>query len=99
MKITAGDLKKVDFIFRNNEIWQMQKVEFNYQGRGQAVVRTKAKSVTSGKNVDISFKSNDDVDTVDVSVVSMQFLYKDNQTLHFMDEKNRSEEHTSELQS
>ncbi len=87
MKITAGDLKKGDFLFRNSEIWQVQKTEFNYQGRGQAVVRTKVKSVTSTKNVDLTFKSNDDVRTVDVTVIPMQFLYKDQDSLHFMDEK------------
>ncbi len=87
MKKTSGNLKRGDFIIRDAEIWQIQKTEFNYQGRGQAVVRTKIKSVTSGKNIDVAYKSNDDVETVDVSVSSMQFLYKDKANLHFMDEK------------
>lgn len=87
MKKTSGDLKKGDFIFRNNEIWHVLKTEFNYQGRGQAVVKTKIKSVTSAKNIDVSFKSNDDVEIIDVSVVPMQFLYKDKNNLHFMEEK------------
>src|SRR3989344_415364 len=87
MRITAGDLKKGDFIFRNNEIWQIQKTEFNYQGRGQAVVRVRVKSATSGKSLDVTYKSNDDVESVEVSVVPMQFLYKNQTNLHFMDEK------------
>lgn len=87
MKVTAGDLKKGDFLSRNGEIWQVQKTDFNYQGRGQAVVKSKVKSVTSGKNIEISFKSNDGVETIDVSVLPMQFLYKDQTGLHFMDEK------------
>ncbi|MBI2049329.1 elongation factor P [Candidatus Roizmanbacteria bacterium] len=88
MKVTAGDLKRGDFLFRSEEIWQIQKAEFNYQGRGQAVVRIKIKSVASEKNIDITYKSNDDVEIVDVSVVPMQFLYKDQSNLHLMDEKN-----------
>lgn len=85
MKKTAGDLKKGDFIYHQNDIWQVQKTEFNFQGRGQATMRTKIKNVTSGKNVDNNYKTGDSVETVDVDTLEMQFLYKDAQELHFMD--------------
>lgn len=85
MKKTAGDLKKGDFIFHQGGIWQVQKTEFNFQGRGQATMRTKLKNVASSKNVDNNYRTGDGVETVDVDTIEMQFLYKDGQELHFMD--------------
>lgn len=84
MKKTAGDLKKGDFIYHQNDIWQVQKTEFNFQGRGQATMRTRLKNVTSNKNVDNNYKTGDGVETVDVDVVEMQYLYKNTHELHFM---------------
>src|SRR5438105_2751440 len=87
MKINAGNLKKGDFILHNSEIWQVQKTEFNFQGRGMAVMRTKIKNITSGKNVDVTYKTVAEVEQVDVESREMQYLYTDAQNLYFMDER------------
>lgn len=87
MRITAGNLKKGDFLLHQNEIWQVQKAEFSFQGRGMAVVRIKVKAVSSGKNIDITLKSVDSVELADVTTIQMQYLYNDGSQLHFMDEK------------
>jgi elongation factor P len=87
MRKTAGDLKKGDFILYQGDIWQVQKTEFNFQGRGMATVRTKIKSVASGKNIDVTYKSPEAIETADVESVEMQFLYKDQDSLHFMNER------------
>lgn len=87
MKIETGSLKKGDFILHQNEVWQVQKTEFSFQGRGMAVVRTKLKNTVSGKNIDMTFKSVAQVDKADVNNVEMQYLYDDGQNLHFMNER------------
>lgn len=87
MKTNAGNLKKGEFIFYQGDVWQVVKTEFSFQGRGMAVMRTKIKNVQSGKNVDVTFKTADSVEIVDVEARQMQFLYSDEKSLHFMDEK------------
>ena len=87
MRTGAGDFKKGDFILHQGEAWQVQKTEFSFQGRGMAVVRIKIKSISSQKNIDLTVKSVESLELVDVSTVEMQYLYKDNVSLHFMNHK------------
>lgn len=87
MKINAGNLKKGDFISYQNEIWQVQKAEFYSPGKGSALMKTRIKNLLSIKNINYTFKSNEQVELVDVESVEMQYLYKDAQNLHFMNER------------
>lgn len=85
MATQAGNLKRGEFIRYQSEIWQVQKTEFYSPGKGSALMRTKLKNVTSGKTIDYNFKSNESVDTVEVSSIEMQYLYKDKENAYFMD--------------
>ncbi len=87
MKINAGNLKKGDFIRYQNEIWQVQKAEFYSPGKGSALMKTRIKNLLSVKNIDYTFKSNEQIETVDVESIEMQYLYKDLENLHFMNER------------
>ncbi len=87
MKTNAGNLKKGDFILHQGEIWQIQKAEFYSPGKGSALMKTKIKNLLSGKNIDFTYKSNEQVETVDVESIEMQYLYKDDANLYFMDER------------
>ncbi len=87
MRTTAGNLKKGDFVVHLGEVWQVQKADFNFQGRGMATVRLKIKSIGSGKTMDLTQKSVDSLELADVETVQMQYLYNDGSQLHFMDEK------------
>ena len=88
MRTNAGNLKKGEFVFYQNEIWQAMKAEFYSPGKGSALMRVKLKNVITGKNIDFTYKSNEQVETVDVESVEMQYLYKDNENLYFMNERN-----------
>lgn len=87
MEINAGNLKKGDFISYQGEIWQIQKAEFYSPGKGSALMKTKIKNLITGKNIDVTFKSNEKVLLIEVASVEMQFLYKDQENLYFMEEK------------
>ena len=87
MKVNAGNLKKGDFITYQNEVWQVQKADFYSPGKGSALMKSKIKSIVSGKNIDYTFKSQEQVETLDVSSVEMQYLYADNENLYFMNER------------
>jgi elongation factor P len=86
MKVNAGNLKRGEFIIYNGEIHAVTKVEFYSPGKGSAVMRTSLKNVKSGKSLNYTYKSQEDVETVDVDVVELQYLYKDNEFLYFMNE-------------
>jgi len=86
-RISAGSLKKGDFISYQQEIWQVQKAEFYSPGKGSALMRTKLKNIVSGKTIDYTFKSNEFVEIIEVASVEMQYLYKDNEYAYFMDER------------
>lgn len=87
MKINAGNLKKGDFIYYQNEIWQTQKADFYSPGKGSALMKAKIKNLVSGKNIDYTFKSNETVETLDVTSIELQYLYKDAEFMYFMDER------------
>ncbi len=87
MKVNAGNLKKGDFIFHNNEIWQIQKADFYSPGKGAALMKTRIKNIISGKNIEYTYKSNEQVDVLEVNSIEMQYLYHDNENLYFMDER------------
>ena len=87
MNTNAGNLKKGEFIRYQNEFWQIQKAEFYSPGKGSALMKTRIKNLLSGKNIDYTFKSNEVVEIVDIDSIEMQFLYKDAQELHFMNER------------
>jgi elongation factor P len=87
MRTNAGNLKKGEFIRYQNEIWQVQKAEFYSPGKGSALMKSKIKNIISGKNVDYTFKSNEEVETLDVTSIEMQYLYKDAEFAYFMDER------------
>jgi len=81
----AANLKKGAFIRYQNDIWQLQKTEFYSPGKGSALMRTKIKNVSNGKTINYTFKSQEDVETVEVSSSEMQYLYKDSERAFFMD--------------
>ncbi len=85
MKVNAGNLKKANFIMHKGSVYQVVKTEFYSPGKGSALMRTKLKSVSTGKNVEYTFKSNEMIDTLDVEAKEVQFLYSDNESLYFMD--------------
>ena len=87
MKTNAGNLKKGVFIQYQNEIWQIQKAEFYSPGKGSALMKVRIKSVLSGKNLDYAFKSGENVETIDVESIEMQYLYKDADNMYFMEER------------
>ena len=87
MKVGAGNLKKGEFVYHQEEIWQVQKAEFYSPGKGSALMKAKIKNVLNGKNIDYTYKSNEIVDTVDVESIEMQYLYKDNEYVYFMNER------------
>lgn len=87
MRISAGNLKKGDFVHFQGGICQVQKADFYSPGKGSALMKSRLKNLITAKNVEYAYKSNEQVEVLDVVSVEMQYIYKDNENLYFMDER------------
>ncbi|MCY4380173.1 MAG: elongation factor P [Proteobacteria bacterium] len=71
-----------------DELWIIVECQHVNPGKGSAFVKTKLKSLQSGKIVELNFKAGvDKLGVPDVELVTMQYLYSDGQDYHFMNEK------------
>ncbi len=59
--------------------------QFVKPGKGQAFCRVKLKNLLQGNVIDRTYKSGEKVAPADIVEKSMQFLYVDGETYHFMD--------------
>jgi len=81
---TTSDIKNGLCIRYNNDIYKIIEFLHVKPGKGPAFVRTKLKSVTSGKVIDNTFPSGRKLDDVRVETQKFQFLYPEGDTYHFM---------------
>jgi len=72
----------------NNDVFSVVEFQHVKPGKGAAFVRTKLKSLTSGKVLDNTFPAGHKIDIVRVERRKFQYLYNDDMGYHFMDEEN-----------
>jgi elongation factor P len=83
--ITTSDFTKSTFIEFKGEPYQIVEFQHVNPGKGSAFVRTKLKSLKTGKVQEFTFKSGESVTEVPVSTREMQYLYKEGGNYVFMD--------------
>ncbi|MEX0273979.1 MAG: elongation factor P [Flavobacteriaceae bacterium] len=81
----TSDIRKGLCIRHNNDIFKIVEFLHVKPGKGPAFVRTKLKSVTSGKVLDNTFSAGHKIETVRVETRAYQYLYSEGDTYHFMD--------------
>ncbi len=81
---STSDIRKGLCIKYNHDIFKIIEFLHVKPGKGPAFVRTKLKSVTTGKVIDNTFSSGHKIEDVRVETRSYQFLYADGETFHFM---------------
>ena len=81
---STSDIRKGLCIRYNNDIYKIIEFLHVKPGKGPAFVRTKLKSVSSGKVLDNTFSAGHKIEDVRVETRSYQFLYSEGQTFHFM---------------
>lgn len=72
----------------NNDLYTIVEFLHVKPGKGPAFVRTKLKSLTSGKTIENTFNSGVKIDIVRIERRKYQFLYKDESGYHFMNTEN-----------
>lgn len=82
---TTADFRNGLCLEFNNDLYTIVEFQHVKPGKGGAFVRTKLKSLTSGKVIENTFNSGVKVTTARVEKRPHQFLFKDDTGYHFMD--------------
>ena len=88
---TSSDIRKGLCIKYNNDIYKIIEFLHVKPGKGPAFVRTKLKSVTSGKVIDNTFSAGHKIEDVRVETHKFQYLYNEGDTYHFMNTEDYSQ--------
>ena len=81
---STSDIRNGLCIKYNHDIYKIIEFLHVKPGKGPAFVRTKLKSVTTGKVIDNTFSAGHKIDEVRVETHKFQYLYNDGDTYHFM---------------
>jgi len=68
----------------DGEPCNLTEVEFVKPGKGQAFVRIKYRTLTTGRVNERTLKSGEPLEAADVLETTMQYLYSDGESWHFM---------------
>lgn len=69
----------------NHDYYKVVEFQHVKPGKGNAFVRTKLKSLTTGRVIDNTFPAGHKINDIRVERRKYQFLYKDEMGYHFMD--------------
>ncbi len=92
---STNDLKNGLVLNLEGQLWQVVEFQHVKPGKGPAFVRTKLKSVMSGKVVDKTFNAGLKIETANVDKRNMQYLYNDGTDYIFMDGDTYDQIHVS----
>jgi len=81
---SSGDIRKGLCMVFNNDIYKVIEFLHVKPGKGPAFVRTKLKSVTTGRVVDNTFSAGNKIEEVRVETRKYQYVYPEGDDFHFM---------------
>jgi len=81
---TTSDIRNGLCIVYNSDTYKITDFQHVKPGKGPAFVRTKLKSLTSGKVIDNTFSAGHKIEEVRVETRKYQYLYAEGETYHFM---------------
>lgn len=83
--ITTADFRKGMFVIFKSEPHQIVEFQHVNPGKGSAFVRTRLKSLKTGRVQEFTYKAGEGVEEYEVNTREMQYLYKDGDNFNFMD--------------
>lgn len=81
---TTSDFRNGLCLEYNNDLYTIVQFQHVKPGKGAAFVRTKLKSLTTGKVIDNTFNAGVKVNVARIERRPYQYLYKDDIGMHFM---------------
>jgi elongation factor P len=84
---TTSDIRKGMCLEHNNDTFAIVEFQHVKPGKGNAFVRTKIRSMTTGKVLDHTFPAGHKIKEVRVERRKFQYLYNDDLGYHFMNKE------------
>jgi elongation factor P len=81
----ATEVRKGYVIKVNGELYRVLSMQHITPGNWRGMVQTRLRSLRTGSNTEVRFRSEDEIDKVSLDSKSMQYLYHDHHGYHFMD--------------
>jgi elongation factor P len=85
MGLGVTDLKKGAVFAFEGHPYRVVEYSQKVVGRGGSIVNVTIKSLLDGRQLQKTFKGNEQLDSVDLSYSNVQYLYTDGSTYYFMD--------------
>ena len=86
--IDVNDLRKGVIFEYDGSLFRVLEYTHHKPGRGNAIIRVKARNVRTGSTIEKTFQSGDRVQDVRLDYHNLQYLYNDGDLYHFMDPGN-----------
>ena len=91
--ISTNDMRPGQTLDLDGDLFSIVNYQHVKPGKGQAFVKTKLKNVKSGAVVDRTFRADEKVNLAVVDKREMQYLYKEDAGLVFMDNETYEQSH------
>lgn len=83
--IDANELRKGITFKLNGNLYKVTDYHHHKPGRGNAIIRVKAKNLRTGTNLEKTFSSGERVQDISLDYHNVQYLYNDGDYFYFMD--------------
>jgi elongation factor P len=83
--IDVNDLRKGVIFEYDGALWRVLEYTHHKPGRGNAIIRIKARNIRSGSTIEKTFNSGERVQDVRLDYHNLQYLYNDGDMFYFMD--------------
>jgi len=81
----TSDIRRGLKVMMDGSPWTVVEFQFVKPGKGAAFTRTKFKNLLTGNVVERNIRSGEKLESADVEMKTMQYLYKDGESYVFMD--------------
>jgi elongation factor P len=88
MKINSNDIRIGNVIEHLSKLWIVTKTQHVKPGKGGAFMQVEMKELKGGSKLNERFRAADTVEKVFLEEIDFQFLYRDGEVLHFMNQVN-----------
>lgn len=83
--IDVNDLRKGVIFEYDGSLFRVLEYTHHKPGRGNAIIRIKARNIRTGSTIEKTFNSGDRVQDIRLDYHNVQYLYNDGDTYYFMD--------------
>ena len=88
MKINAVEIRPGNILEYEGGIWRAVKIQHTQPGKGGAYMQVEMKNLIDGRKNNVRFRSAESLEKVRLDTVDFQFLFREGDTLTFMDKNN-----------